>query len=182
MRGHVRATLARVAELFRRRERATAELDEEFAFHLDMETAENIRRGMDETEARRAALLRFGGAQRYRDETNDTRGIVALDNLTRDTRFAMRRLRRAPGFAAGVIATMGIGIGAAVGIGTMVYGVLLRDLPYDEPDQLVRVGFITDGIAASGDLQSSATYFHFAKSARSFDEQLDRLDALGPGG
>lgn len=170
MRGHVRATLARVAELFRRRERATAELDEEFAFHLDMETAENIRRGMDETEARRAALLRFGGAQRYREETNDTRGIVALDNLTRDTRFAMRRLRRAPGFAAGVIATMGIGIGAAVGIGTMVYGVLLRDLPYDEPDQLVRVGFITDGIAASGDLQSSATYFHFAKSARSFDE------------
>lgn len=167
---HVRAAFARVAELFRRRSRAAAELEEEFSFHLEMETAENIRCGMGEAEARRAALLRFGGTLRYREDASDARGIVALDNLARDTRFALRRLRRAPGFAAGVIATMGIGVGAAVGIGTMVYGVLLRDLPYDEPDQLVRVGFITDGIAAPGDLHSPATYFHFAKSARSFDE------------
>jgi len=167
---HVRATLTRVRELFRRRSRSAAEQDEEFAFHLEMETAENIRRGMSDAEARRTALLRFGGMQRFREETSDARGVVSLDNLARDTRFALRRLHRAPGFAAGVIATLGIGIGAAIGIGTIVYGVLLRDLPYDKPDQLVRVGFITEGIATSGDLQSPATYFHFAKSARSFTE------------
>lgn len=165
---HMRAALVRIGELFRRRSRSAAELDEEFSFHLEMETAENIRRGMSETEARRAALLRFGGTQRFREETSDVRGFVALDHLARDTRFALRRLKRAPGFAGGVIATLGIGIGTTVGIGSMVYGVLLRDLPYDKPDQLVRVGFITDGIATSGDLQSPATYFHFAKSARSF--------------
>ena len=108
---------------------------------MEMETAENVRRGMSEADARRAAMLRFGGTQRFREETSDARGVVALDNLARDARFALRRLRRAPGFAGGVIATLGIGIGAAVGIGTIVYGVLLRDLPYDEPDQLVRVGF-----------------------------------------
>ena len=116
---HVRAALARLRELFRRRSGYAAEQDEEFAFHIAMETAENVRRGMSDGEARRAALLRFGGTQRFREETSDARGVVALDNLARDTRFALRRLRRAPAFAAGVIATLGIGIGAAVGIGIL---------------------------------------------------------------
>lgn len=168
MLNHMHAALTRVRELFRRRSHSAAAQDEEFAFHLEMETAENMRRGMSEAEARRAAVLRFGGKQRFREETSDARGVVAIDNLARDTRFALRRLRRAPGFTAGVIATLGIGIGGAVGIGSIVYGVLLRDLPYDKPKQLVRVGFITDGIAASSDLHSPATYFHFARSARSF--------------
>jgi predicted permease len=165
---HERAALTRVRELFRRRSHSAAEQNEEFSFHLEMETAENIRRGMSHAEARRVALVRFGGTQRFREETSDTRGIVTLDNLALDARFALRRLHRAPAFSAGVIATLGIGVGAAVGIGTIVYGVLLRDLPYDEPDQLVRVGFVTDGIGVSGDLHSPATYFHFEKSARSF--------------
>ena len=168
MLSHVRAALTRIRELFRSRSHFAAEQSEEFSFHLEMETAENIRRGMSEAEARRAAILRFGGTQRFREATSDARGFVALDNLARDTRFALRRLKRAPAFAAGVIATLGIGIGAAAGIGSIVYGVVLRDLPYDKPDQLVRVGFVTDGTA--GDLHPAATYFHFAKSARSFTE------------
>jgi predicted permease len=166
----VRAALTRVRELFRRRSRSAVEQNDEFSFHIEMETAENIRRGMSEADAQRAALIRFGGTQRFREDTSDARGVVALDNLARDARFAIRRLHRAPAFAAGVIATLGIGIGAAVGIGTIVYGVLLRDLPYDKPGQLVRVGFITDGIGASNDLHSPVTYFHFAKSARSFSQ------------
>jgi predicted permease len=108
--------------------------------------------------------------QRFREATSDARGVVALDNLVRDTHFAFRRLRRAPGFAVGVIATLGIGVGAAVGIGTIVYGVLLRDLPYDKPGQLVRVGFVTEGIPNAGDLHSAPTYIHFATRARSFSE------------
>src|SRR5262245_3184245 len=164
----VRIALSRVKELFRRRSHVAREQNEEFSFHLEMETAENVRRGMSEADARRAALLRFGGEQRFREETSDARGVVALDNLVRDTRYALRRLHRAPAFTAGVIATLGIGIGAAVGIGTIVYDVLLRDLPYGKPEQLVRVGFMTDGI--TGDLHSPATYFHFAKSARSLSE------------
>ena len=165
---HVRVALARVRELFRHRARSAAEQDEEFSLHIEMETAENVRRGMSMAEARRAALLRFGGTQRFREETRDARGAVALDNLARDARFAFRRMHRAPAFAAGVIATLGVGIGAAVGIGTIVYGVLLHDLPYDNPDQLVRVGFVTEGFGTSGDLNSPATYFHFATSAHSF--------------
>ncbi|HEV8411159.1 MAG TPA: ABC transporter permease, partial [Gemmatimonadaceae bacterium] len=168
MLSRLRIALARVRELFRPRARSDAEQREEFNFHLEMETAENVRRGMSGADAHRAALHRFGGAQRFREETRDARGVVALDNLVRDIRFAFRRLRRAPGFSAGVIATLGIGIGAAAGIGAIVYGVLLRDLPYDKPDQLVHVGFVTEGLGGSGDLNSDVTYFHFAKSARSF--------------
>jgi len=170
MRAHVRAALVRVRELFRHRARFAADLNEEFAFHLEMETAENVRRGMSEADARRAAVLRFGGMERFREETSEARGVAALDDLARDTRFALRRLRRAPAYAAGVVATLGIGIGIAAGIGTIVYGVLLRELPYDRADRLVRVGFVTDGIATTGDLQSPATYFHFAKSAHAFTE------------
>lgn len=170
MRHHVWAVLSRVRELFRRRSRYDVEQDEEFSFHIDMETAENVRRGLSEAEARRAALLRFGGTQRFREETRDARGVVALDNVARDARFAVRRLRRGPAFAVGVIATLGIGIGAAVGVGTIVYDVLLRDLPFANPDRLVRVGFSTEGIGITGDLHSAATFLYFAQSARSFTE------------
>lgn len=166
----VRAALVRSRELFRRRSHLSADQSEEFSFHIEMETAENIRRGMNDADARRAALLRFGGRQRFREETSDAHGIVALDNLARDARFALRRLRRAPSFTIGVIATLGIGIGAAAGIGTIVYDVLLRDLPFDKPDQLVRVGFITDGLPESGDLHSAPTFVYFAQSARSFTD------------
>jgi predicted permease len=164
----VRAAFARVGELFRHRSRTVAEQDDEFAFHIEMETAENVRRGMSEWDARRAAVLRFGGTQRFREETTDARGVVALDNLARDVRFALRRLRRAAGFSIGVATTLGIGISAAVGIGAIVYGVLVRDLPYANPDQLMRVGVSTVSVATSGDLLTPAEYFHFAKSARSF--------------
>jgi putative ABC transport system permease protein len=164
----VRAALTRFRELFRHRARSAAERDEEFSLHMEMETAENIRCGMNDAEARRAAVLRFGGTQRFREETRDARGAVALDNLARDIRFAFRRLHRAPAFAAAVIATLGIGIGAAVGIGAIVYGVLLRDLPYDKPDQLVRVGFVTEGLGIPGDMNAPATYFHFVTQSHSF--------------
>src|SRR4051812_25300632 len=161
-----RAAFVRVLELFRGRGRASAEQNEEFAFHIELEAAENVRRGMTAADARRAALVRFGGAQKYREETNDARGVASLDNLARDARFAFRRVRRAPGFSGAVIATLGIGMGVAIGIGSIVYGVLLRDLPYDRPDQLVRVGFTTKDW--SDDRHSPATYYHFAKSSRSF--------------
>ncbi|HEX6313480.1 MAG TPA: ADOP family duplicated permease [Gemmatimonadaceae bacterium] len=170
MLSRLRAALTRAGELFRRRSRYDADQDEEFRFHIEMETAENVRRGMHEADARRAAILRFGGQQNFREATRDARGLAAFDNVARDTRFAFRRIRRAPAFAIGVIATLGVGIGVAAGIGSIVYGVLLRDLPYPDPDQLVRVGFHTDGNGAPGDLHSAATYFHFAHSARSFTE------------
>src|SRR5438094_2168605 len=96
--------------------------------------------------------------------------VVAPANLVRDARYALRRIRRAPSFAIGVIATLGISLGVAVGIATIVYGVLLRDLPYPNADRLVRVAFHTDGLTESGDLNSEASFIHFALSSRSFTD------------
>src|SRR4051812_34464636 len=94
----------RLRELFSG-SRIAGERDEEFRFHLEMEIEHNRRRGMTEDDARRAATLAFGGRERFRDEVRDARGFVTLDNLAREARFAVRRMRRAPAFAAGVIAT-----------------------------------------------------------------------------
>lgn len=167
---YFRAFLARTRELFRHRTRVAAEQDEEFAYHIEMEIAENVRRGMSAADARRAALVRFGGTQRFREETHDARGIAALDNLARDTRFALRRLKRAGGFSTGVIGTLSVGLGVAVGIGAIVFGVLLRDLPYDNPSRLVRVGLHVEELQESNDLHSVATFFHLAQTTQSFTD------------
>ncbi len=161
------AALIRVRQFFSR-DRLAAEQDEEFRFHLEMEIEHNRRAGMSEAEARRVARQAFGGEQRFREETRDARGIVGLDDFLREIAFALRRMRRAPGFAASVAVTLGMGLGTAVGIGAIVYGVLVRELPYREPAGLVRVSLATPGIPAAGTFLSPATYVHFS-SARSLE-------------
>ena len=154
---HVRAALARVRELFRRRSRFAAEQHEEFSLpYRDGNGGEHPPRH----ERRRRAARRRCSASAARSASarrRATRAASSRSTISRVTRaLPSAALTRAPAFAAGVIATLGIGIGAAVGIGTIVYGVLLRDLPYDKPDQLVRVGFHTDGLGTPGDLHSAA--------------------------
>jgi len=150
------------------RSRVAADQDIEFRFHLEMETEKNLRLGMSPDEATRAAVLAFGSKERFRDETHDARGFAFFDNLIRDTRHAARRLRRSPGFSLGAIITLGIGLGASAGIGAIVYGVLVRDLPYQDPDRLVRVTLHTPGLPGTSDLHSDVTYAHFATGTRSF--------------
>src|SRR5688572_4287587 len=94
----IRSAVARLRQMFSA-SRLDREQAEEFAFHLEMEIAHNKRLGMSDEEARRTALVAFGGRERFREETRDARGVVILDNLARDMRFALRRIRRAPGFA-----------------------------------------------------------------------------------
>jgi putative ABC transport system permease protein len=166
MRSWFLATAARFRELGRRSS-LEAERDEEFGFHLEMEIEHNRRRGMSDAEARRVALLAFGGVERFREETHEARGIAALENVLRDARYAIRRLRRAPSFAMGVIATLGVGVGTAVAIGALVYGVMLRPLPYSEPDRIVNVAFRTPGLDDGREAaHSHASYIHFKESTR----------------
>src|SRR5215831_19219262 len=134
----LRTLLARARELVHGR-RIAEELDEELRLHLELEIEHNVARGMSAGDARRAAIAAFGGVQRFREETRDARGFAAIDALVRDVRLALRRLRRAPAFTAGIVATLAIGLGASTGIGALVYGVMLRPLPYPDSDRLVRV-------------------------------------------
>ncbi|NIR02732.1 MAG: FtsX-like permease family protein [Gemmatimonadales bacterium] len=119
--------------------RAWQEMDEEMQFHLEMEIDELVRGGMDRPEARRQARVRFGGVERFKEEGLEARGLRALDDLSRDLRYAIRGLKRAPGFSLVVVLTLALGVGANTAIYSVVSGILLQPLPYQQPGQLVTV-------------------------------------------
>jgi len=167
LRTAVTRQLARIGELGRR-DRIVRELDAEIAFHIDSEIAHHVARGLSPDEARREALRAFGGVQRFREEARAERGFAPFDTIGRDGRLALRRLRRAPTFAVGVALTLAVGFGAASTVGTMVYGVLVKPLPFPEPDQLVRLSLHTPGLGITTPELSGGTYLHFAEGARSF--------------
>lgn len=118
---------------------AEGELSEEIRFHLDMEARKLRAAGMTPAEAERAARLAFGGVENFKEEVRTGRGLPWLGEAGRDLRQALNTVRRAPAFAAVAVTTLALGIGAATAIFALVDGVILRRLPYHEPDQLVHV-------------------------------------------
>jgi putative ABC transport system permease protein len=122
-------------------------LDEELQFHIDQQTEKNMRAGMDPEDARRRALLRFGGVVRVQEETRDQIRPAVLDDAVRDIRYGTRMLWRAPGFALAALATLAIGIGATAAIFSVVRTVVLEPLPYRDPDRVVGIWETTkDGV------------------------------------
>jgi putative ABC transport system permease protein len=134
----IRGLLRWIATFFRRR-RFEAELDEELATHLEMATAENLRRGMDPDQARRSAGRDFGGVERTREQVRESGTVLRLEMVLRDIRFAIRTLLKAPGFSGVAVLTIALGIGAGATIFTVVDSVLLEPLPYPDSNQLLTV-------------------------------------------
>jgi predicted permease len=112
-------------------------MDEELQHHIDCEAAERIARGMPPDSARFAAMRDFGGIERFKEEARDARGVRLAEDLAADAGYAARVLRRHPGFTAAAVLTFAMGIGVASAIFSVVYGVLLRPLPYGQPERLV---------------------------------------------
>ncbi|WP_348263449.1 ABC transporter permease [Telmatobacter sp. DSM 110680] len=119
------------------RERAGTRLNDELAFHLDRQIAENIAAGMTPEEAGYSALRTFGNPALLRERTRTTWSWNGLESLLRDFRFAFRALRRTPGFTAIAIVVMALGIGANVALFTVVRNVILKPLPFKDPDRLL---------------------------------------------
>jgi predicted permease len=118
------------------RARRTKRLRDELEFHLDQQTAENIASGMSPQQARLAAVRAFGNVTLFKEPTRESWGWSWLDGLSRDLRYALRQLWRAPGFALTVVLTLALGIGANLAIFQLLDGVLFVRLPIAQPNQL----------------------------------------------
>ncbi|HEX7091560.1 MAG TPA: ABC transporter permease, partial [Longimicrobiales bacterium] len=174
---NARETWRRLMRLWRRAEQESG-LDEEIRFHIEKQIEKNIARGMGPEEARRDALVRFGGVERAKEWVRDEVRPAWLEDFARDVRFAVRALRNAPGFAAVSILTLGVGLGAATAVFSVVNGVLLRPLPYPESHRIVRV-LQVDSAGRPANNVSGPNFEDWRQQSRSF-EALALLSGGGP--
>src|SRR5574340_182640 len=134
----LRVLLSRTRETFRRR-RLDDDLDEELRSHLEMLRARFIAQGMDPAEATYAARRQFGGVTQVTQDLRERRGLPGIGVILQDVRHAFRQFAKAKGFTASAALTLALGIGATTAVFAVFDAVVLRPLPFPEPDQLMAV-------------------------------------------
>lgn len=166
--------------------RRKSDLTEEIESHLKMAIADRVARGQSPEDARRSAMQEFGNVPLIADATRDQWGWLRLELLMQDVRYALRQLRKEPGFTLTVVITLALGIGANVAIFTLVHGILLRSLPVNDPSRLYRIGDKSDCCYYNNyqndngdfDLFSYDLYLRLKQAAPEF-EQLAAVQAGG---
>jgi predicted permease len=118
-------------------------LDQEIHSHLEMLTEENIHTGMPPEEAQRAARIELGGIEQVKEQVREAQLGNWLHSVFSDCRYGLRQLRKNPGFTAVAVLTLALGIGATTAIFSVVYGVLLRPLPYPDPNRIMALFEVT---------------------------------------
>jgi len=157
----VRIVLSRCGALLQRR-KLDADLDEELRAHIDLAVEENVKRGMNAQDARRVALREFGGMTQMKEAYRVQRGLPRLEEAVRAVRYAIRQLRKSPGFAMTAILTLALGIGAATSVFSVVNAVLLKPLAFRDPDKLV---VMREVVGEHGNDRSAdpVSYRHYAR-------------------
>ena len=159
---------------FLHRKRSDAELQDEIEAYLAEETADNVARGMSPGEAQRKARLKFGNMQKVRESLWEQNSPQPLTRITRDVRYAFRTLTRTPGFSIVAITVMALCIGAATSLFTIVRSVLLRPLPFRDPDRLVMVYEHHRGAAENSDASytpvAAADFYDWRSKTHGFED------------
>lgn len=141
-----------------RRSEMESEMDAELKFHMEAYANDLARSGVPRDEVSRRARIEFGGVERAKEECRDATGVSFVESVAQDVRYALRMLRRSPGFAAAAILTLALGIGATVAIFSIVDAIVLKPLPFSTADRLVRVESV---LAATGRGSGIASYPDF---------------------
>ena len=163
-----------------RRDAMDAELEAEMASHLEMAVEENLRRGMTREEARRQAMVRFGGVQQAREKQREARGLPFLDVLGQDARYTLRTLGRDAGFTVVAVLILALGIGANVAVFSVVNTILLRPLPFANSERLVWIAPPPQKCGVSCATYSSDAYEEFVAWTKSYDGVTGYMAFTGP--
>ena len=168
------------------RRQAEEDLQEELRLHLELERERQRDAGVPKSDALRAARRTLGNASLIRERTRDVWGWRWLDDLARDVRHAVRSLRRRPGFTSTVTIVLGLGIGANVAMFSVVYGMLIRPLPYPDADAIVRVGHVRSARPDGLPVVSNITFPRIQQGLESFEQVAGYVPRslvwLGPDG
>jgi putative ABC transport system permease protein len=153
-----------------RRQQFDADLDEEMRLHRELREHEQIERGLSAKEARYAAQKRFGNDLVLREESRDMWGWNRLETLLQDVRYALRQLRRSPGFTAAAILTLAMGIGTTTALFTVVHSVLLEPLPFKDPSRLLRLYEHSSDDKFPYNNSAAGVFAEWKKHSRSFSD------------